>query len=1295
MRVLIIMTSHVKTDTLFSIMSRVLHGVCLLLCFLPTCSPWALPSYEQLQFNRINIVNEPGKDLGIGPVNAVVQDQTGYMWFGGELGLVRYDAHTFVFHQADKNKSGSLSSSFIRDLAVDQKGTLWVATSQGLNRYIEEQDRFETVDDPSVSNEYLSSVVRELAVDSQNRLYAATLNGLIVIDQQADKIRRVSVDDGLLDNSVRSVLVDRQDNVWIGTVKGGLSRWDPEQETFRHWQHSPEQVDSLPFNAIETLVEDGDGNIWAGTYGGGIARLNPAENTFMVFRHDPDDPGSIGGNIVRKLFVDGQNRLWVGMDHKGLAVYDPVKNSFTHFTHSAYDSTSISADSVRSIYEDAAGDLWIGTFPDGINHVSRVKTVFQHLKHDPDDPNSLSHNGVLSLLQTRDGTIWIGTEGGLSAYHKPSRTFRHYRHDPGREGYLRSNAVVSLEEDENGDLWVGTWSGGLYRFDRESEYFEMYYPDFNRPGSLNSPFVWSVLNDSHNTLWVGTESGGLSRFDRSNEIFAAFLHDPADPHSLSFDYVRTLLEDSQGRFWVGTLDGLNRMDGDGHFVRFKHDPEDAQSLSGNRVISLFEDSRGRLWVGTEEDGLNVLEPGQTGFRRLGVEDGLPAPNIAGILEDDRGYIWVTTSNGVASVSPNRFDVQVFTVNDGISGNMHHREAVLKDDSGLLYLGSTEGVTIFDPNTLSNESVEPKVVINGLRILNRPVEIGGSDGVLTDALNATEQITLSYRDTMFSFDYSALSYHASALNQYAYKLEGFDKDWNYISGMRTATYTNIDPGNYVFRVKAANSNGLWNETGTSLKVAILPPPWQTWWAYILYGLAFLLLIALIVNFKVRRIELDKERRVNAKLMQLDKLKDAFLANTSHELRTPLNGIVGISESLMDGVYGRVSDRVQDKLRTIALSGRRLSALINDILDFSKMREHRIELHTQPLRLHEVVSLAFELVSPLANSKNIRLINSVSTQLPPIDADANRLQQILLNLIGNAIKYTPTDHGYVRVFAEQDKGWMKISVEDTGIGVPEENLEWIFDAFHQVSECEAQPSEGAGLGLAVSRQLVENHGGTLAVNSKVGNGSTFWFTLPISTQSLPQSEAGALSARKPAAAERVLPKGGMSGRAPTEDEEGFGNMALPKPVWVKGHTVLIVDDDAVNRVLLQGILSLHEYHVLEAKDGGEALRLLHRPQTRVDLVLLDVVMPGMNGFEVCEQIRREYPAHELPVVFLSANADDAEVSKGFACGANDFLAKPISKNQLLPRVENCLNQVRFINQLKDQLKEYMRDALQAEY
>lgn len=1250
---------------------------------------------KNIQFDRINIQNEPRKDIGIGPLNAIAQDATGYMWFGGELGLVRYDAHGFVFYRADKNDPHSLNSSFIRDLVLDRQGVLWIASSDGLSRYIYELDQFENFMHTTESNSLADNSVRALAVDSQDRLYIGTLKGLSVLDKTRKHYRNYGTAEGLSDSFIRALFIDKQDRVWIGTANGGLNLFDPVTERFTHWRSDAAEPTSLPSDSVEAITEDLDGVLWVGTFGAGIARMKPDQSGFDIYQQNSEDPNSIGNNVIRELYVDSDNNLWVGIDHKGLAVFDRDREAFIHHTYSAYDATSIGSNSIRSLFEDAKGDLWVGTFPAGVNLINRAKTVFQNLKHDPENPNTLSHSGVLCLLEARKGIVWMGTEGGLSSYSPATGEFKHFRADPNGLNNLRSNAVVTIVEDDNGDLWVGTWSGGLYRFDVSAETFEVFYPDKNVPGSINSPFIWKIVRDKNNTLWIGTEAGGVSRYDRSSKQFVSYTHSEDDPTSISFNYVWTLLNDRNDVLWVGTLNGLNRMNKkEGTFTRYFHDPKDDRTLSSNRIISLFEDSRGRLWVGTEEGGLNLYWPDQQRFSKLTVKDGLPSPNIASIIEDTRGYIWVSTSNGIASIAPDNFEIQVFTTNDGIAGNVHNRDASMMDDAGRVYFGSTEGVTLFDPARLSNQSVPPKLVINGLKVLNQPVAVGSDTAILKKVVSASHSITLRYSDTMFAFDYAALSFRAPELNQYAYKLEGFDSEWNYVGSMRTATYTNIDAGNYIFRVKGANSNGLWNEAGVSLGLHILPPPWQTWWAYLAYILVVCVFVIAVFNFKVKRIELEKERRVNAKLLKLDKLKDSFLANTSHELRTPLNGIVGITESLMDGVYGVVSDGVMEKLRTIAFSGRRLAALINDILDYAKLKEQKIQLHTQAVNLRETVELVFALLMPLAQSKQIQLINSVSDSQPRVEADSNRLQQILLNLIGNAIKYTHKDHGYVRVFAEQYQTNMKISIEDAGIGIPQEDLDLIFEAFNQGDGVASQIQEGTGLGLAVSKQLVENHGGTLSAISHVGTGSTFYFTLPMSQK----AEVGGpvRMAKNLLSTEQLAVKYDRSGSpAPnyvvTRNEGDLS--AIAKPSWSHQCTILVVDDDAVNRIVLQGILGLHNYQVIEAKDGFEALRILHQPMQKIDLVILDIMMPGLSGFDVCATIREEHSLQDLPVIFLTAKDIESDIQRGFQVGANEFVSKPVSKYQLLPRIENCLNHVRKFNELRDRLKDYLRDALEA--
>lgn len=1280
------------------------------LCFVCWLMLLAMPvadaiSLRNIQFDRIAIENEPGKEIGIGPLNAIAQDDTGYMWFGGELGLARFDAHGFVFYHADAKNSNSLSSSFVRDLVLDQSGVLWVATSRGLNRYDARHDRFtHFLHQADNSNSLADDVTRALAIDSRNNLYIATFSGLSILDPSRQRFRTLSMADGLSDNYIRAVFVDSQDRVWIGTADGGLNRYDPITEQVHHWRTDDEDPYSLPADAVESIVEDRSGDIWVGTFGGGVAQLNDAMDSFEVYQHDPTDPGSIGSNVIRDLYVDKDNNLWVGIDHNGLAVFDRAQQQFRHFTHSAYNNASIGSNSVRSIFDDSKGDLWVGTFPTGINFVNSAKSLFQNIKHDPANRHSLSNNSVLCLLKASDGVIWLGTEGGLSAYYPSSGHFKHYHYEVENGTGLQSNAVVTVEEDIDGELWVGTWSGGLYRFNPQTERFVAYMPDKDRPGSINSRFIWKVVRDKSDVVWVATEAGGISRYDRASDSFTSFTHDPQDPRSISFDYVWTLLNDSNDTLWVGTLNGLNRINKHhGTFTRYFHDSGDAHSISSNRVISLYEDSRGRLWVGTEEGGLNLYRPETDDFQPFKNNHQLPSPNIASIVEDRRGYLWLSTSNGIVSIHPDTFAVQAFTTNDGIAGNVHNRDASMMDDSGNIYFGSTEGLTLFDPAQLSRQSSPPKMVIDGFKILNEPVVIGGEDSPIEQAIGATDALQLSYRDTMFSFEYAALSYRASPLNQYAYKLEGFDESWNYVGSMRTATYTNIDAGNYIFRVKGANSNGLWSEEDAAIKVTILPPPWKSWWAYVGYFVAFGCMFWAVFNIKVKRIELEKERKVNAKLLKLDKLKDTFLANTSHELRTPLNGIVGITESLMDGAYGSVSDSVLEKLRTIAYSGRRLSVLINDILDYSKLKEKRVALSTHSVNLRDVVDLVFALLSPLAQNKGITLLNHVTDQLPWVEADSNRLQQILLNLVGNAIKYS--HKGYVRVFAEPERDKVKISIEDTGIGVPQEDLNLIFDAFNQVDSADSRPQEGTGLGLAVSKQLVELHGGRLAATSKIGIGSTFYFTLPKARSRPTQEpirvsksllEAEAFSVRYSSLGKSSPSKDASSKKRFSTPSSASGSIVhdLPGPVWAKDCTILIVDDDPVNRMVLLGMLSLHHYRVQEAKDGYEALRILASPTNGIDMVLLDIMMPGMDGFAVCEKIRADHAQHELPVIFLTAKDVEQDVKHGFDVGANEFVCKPVSKYQLLPRIENNLKQARLFRQLREQLKYALQQELACE-
>jgi len=683
-------------------------------------------------------------------------------------------------------------------------------------------------------------------------------------------------------------------------------------------------------------------------------------------------------------------------------------------------------------------------------------------------------------------------------------------------------------------------------------------------------------------------------------------------------------------------------------VHYQHEDNNPNSLSSGQVTSIYEDSRGILWIGTIGGGLNKFDRASATFTHYREEDGgLPNNTINGILEDDQGHLWLSTNKGLSKFDSETETFRNYDVEDGLASNEFFSGSAHKNRTGELMFGGPNGFNIFDPKQIKDNLSIPPVVITDFQIFNEPVSIGG-DSPLQQHISFSKELTLSYQDSVFSFEFVALNYISPQKNQYAYKMEGVDKDWVYVdSSRRFATYTNLDAGDYVFKVKGSNNDGIWNEEGTSLKITIIPPWWKTGWAYLLYEI---LILSLILAFVIRQQrKLDLEQAINKQLKQADKLKDELLANTSHELRTPLNGIIGIAESLRDGTTGDLSDQTKTNLDMIVGSGKRLAKLVNDILDFSKLREKTLDLQLKAVSLREIVDIVLTLSQPLIGKKNIELINAIDAELPAAMADENRLQQIFHNLVANAIKFT--ESGHVEISAKVINDQLEVTVSDTGIGIAEDKFDRIFESFEQAEGSTAREYGGTGLGLAVTQQLVKLHRGQIGVKSQVGVGSQFFFTIPVSKEKAESISSVELSYVQASTVVEVT------------------NEAEVITASTNQFKILIVDDEPVNLQVLNNYLK-NMYYLVQASSGEEALSIIENG-FEPDAIVLDVMMPKMTGYEVTQKLREKWQADELPILLLTAKNQLADLVAGFEHGANDYLTKPISKDELLARLKTHLN------------------------
>ena len=1315
---------------------------------------------ETMRFTRL-LHGNIDTDEVINAIQVAKQDPQGFMWFGGEHGLARYDGHDIKIYQHDPNNGASLTSNTIWDIVFDHDGVMWIATDSGLGRYHAESDTFTSYYSGGYkTNALTGDSVRALAVDERNNLLIGTDNGFNILDASRQNFQHYTnqVDDPyrLPDQRIRTVHADSSNIIWLGTTDSGLIKLQRSPFKLDVFTHNPENPQSIVHNGITDIIRDHQGTLWVSTFGGGISRMHENEKHFTHYQHDPEKANSLGSNTVWKLFEDSFQNLWIATDHGGMARYNRNTDDFSHLKHNAYNPNSLSSNNVRDIFEDRHGDLWVGTYPMGTNFFDRSSLVFENHAHIPGDPNSLSHSSILAIEKSRRGHLWMGTEGGLNAFDPQTKTSRRYLADPGNKGALQFNAVLSLQEQSNGNLWVGTWSGGLHKLDYQTQQFEHFSTKtLSSQGvshhtlsnsqsiqdasarSVNSNYIWRLLIDKQEKfLWIGTETGGLNRLTLDTQEFHHFPIDeninnetPSSP-ALSNNHVWSLLEDHEGFLWIGTMHGLNKLDpSTGLFSYYFHDKDNPKSISSNRIIALFEDSNKNLWIGSQGGGISILDRNRQHLKHLTTINGLPSANVASIIEDLQGLIWITTDKGIASIEPNQYAITQYQESHGLIGNTFNRDNTYIDSNGRLYLGAAEGLSIYQTGQKNKTKQAPDIRFTDLKIFNESMNTLSPQSPLKKAIAETKSITLKNFQRVFSIDFSAISYRSSNRNQYTYKLEGFDNEWISSGNKHSATYTNIGAGNYIFKVRAANAEGIWNETGIQLEIKVLPPHWRTWWAYITYVLIAIFLLLAFIRHKEKRLELKKEKEVNARLIKIDKMKDSFLANTSHELRTPLNGIIGLAESLKDNCRSSLEKNRLKQLDMIISSGRRLSYLINDILDSSKLEDQKIELRKSNVDLRTLTDSVMTLLSPLINGKPIQLKNEIPYSFYCVNADTNRLQQILFNLIGNGIKYS--DKGYVKVSATQNKNTTTICVKDTGLGIKQEDINAIFQSFFQLEHNDAREHGGTGLGLSITKQLIELHGGTIHVASQPEKGTSFIFTMPTGStlckhdnipQVIPQTIAHhfysthtpspiteSITSKKNRLSSKdtfnnnLNPSLMTKSKMPAGSEENLGwpdhhksaytklkpiqntlNLKISPLPYANEITILIVDDDAINRMVLHGILDLHQYNLIEAKNGHEAIELM-RESPKIDLVVMDVMMPKMTGYEACEIIRTAHPLYALPIIFLTAKDIEGELAQGFLSGGNDFVNKPVKKEELLARVKTQITVLQHAREIESQLEQ----------
>jgi signal transduction histidine kinase/CheY-like chemotaxis protein/ligand-binding sensor domain-containing protein len=1213
--------------------------------------------HGQLRFGHVGT----REGLSHSNVICILRDSRGFMWFGTRDGLNRYDGYTFTTFRNDPQDTNSISNNTIISMIEDNEGFIWIATwGGGLNRYDRNTEKFLRFQhDPAVYTSLASNLLNTLMLDHNNVLWIGTEDaGFDRFDRHGRVFVHTPNNNTVQLSSVKSMYEDGDHRVWIGTNENGLHIFDPANNTDVAFYHSDKDIHSLSSNSIKVIFADSRHQLWIGTRGAGLNRFEPATNSFQQFRHNAN-PGSLCHDYVVAINEDAHGNLWIGTENGGLSILPPGSEAFKNYTQDDIDPESLSSNSIWTIYRDIHNDMWVGTYSGDINFWSSANNQFAHFRH-TSSPFSLSHNKVLSILQDSHSNIWVGTDGGgLNHYDAVTKKFTPYLHNDNNKNSICGNFVLSLAEDRYGNIWIGTWGSGVTIFDPRKNVFRHLKNIPGDPGSVSSNNIYGIYRDRDGHMWLATYYGGLDRYVEETNTFIRYQHVDNDPSSISSNKINSIFQDSRGDFWVSTDgNGLDKFDPvTGKFKHFVHD-EKKNSISNNNVGKIYEDAAGNLWIGTMS-GLNYFNTRTGTFEIFRMEQGMPNDAVFGIIADDQQNLWLSTNKGLSKFDPVSRRFHNYTEADGLQSDEFKLNAAYKTSKGSLLFGGNNGFNEFDPATLYTDTYAPPLVMSNFMIMNQPVSPGtDKSSVLNKPIAETHSLRLPYSSSVISFEFTALHYRSGNKKQYSYMLQGFDHTWNDVGSKRSATYTNLDPGKYVFLVRTRDGMGMWSKNILRMDLSIVPPFWMTWWFRCLAIAAWIAAVVIIYRRRVNAYRLQKEKlqelvdqqtrelkEVNAQehearmdaerarheADQANRAKSIFLATMSHEIRTPMNGVIGMA-SLLEAT--ELTPEQRSYTETISTCGESLLKVINDILDFSKIESGNFELEYSEVNVRQIIEEVLEVFAAKSAQTGIDLLYDLGSGVPEtIMGDSHRLRQILLNLVSNATKFT--NHGEVLIEVKllslvDRNAHLEFTVRDTGIGIPSDKVNRLFQAFTQVDSSTTRKYGGTGLGLVICEKLVNLMGGKISVSSVEGSGTSFSFSLK------------------------------------TQTVASVTNAISPFKMDVQGKHILIVDDNATNLKILKSQMVKLGATCYPVPSGAAALAVLSDGNT-VDLVLADMQMPGMDGIQLAQQIRKQYS--DVPVILLTSLGED--VSKQYPGLFHSVLIKPVRQHLLHQHILNALN------------------------
>lgn len=1195
-------------------------------------------------------------------VRCFFKDSRGFMWLGLPDGLIRYDgtnAYRYEHNPADKT---SLCHNNINVIVEDDRQRLWIGTASGLCIYDPAKDHFVNVDSLAANKNHLNnSFITALSFDPKRIWIGTHGGGLNIYDPETHVFTYLNdPSDGKASpprNYINSLLrVD--DQMWCAT-KGGLALFNIPKTTSVPLTFAGE---GLTPRQITQLVPDKARNIWAVSVKGEIYKLVPANGYYTVNQvfSGINRFGASWNNIVA-LNIDRRGNLWIGGENTGLNQLNTTTGELTRYLAEEGIPNALATNSIRSVYIDDTGLTWIGTFDRGAYLMDRYAGKFNQVQYGPYKPTELAGKRVRAFAEDHKGNVWMAIDGlGVTRVDAKTQTLQKCTAINER---LTNKFVTALRCDRYGNLWIGTAGHGVYKLNSNTQEFENYSL---QSGGFGDDKASCLYEDKSGTIWAGTAGSGFFYFDRQANRFVVLCEQEKSDYITRTSYVSSVVEDWDGILWVGTMYGLyalrREMDHAFSYQWYIHTDKPG-SLSSSAIQAVYEDHSKNLWVGTTDNGLNVKSRGTSTFEHFGKEEGLPSNTIRSIVADAAGNVWVSANMGLSRFDQHAKRFINYSKRDGLSSNDFCAGACLRSSTGQLFFGTNNGFNTFYPDSIRNTAGKPKVYLADIKINNQPVGIGVPGSPMTKHISLTSEIELSYNQRSFIIDFVAIQHAPSVSHRYAYKLEGFDKEWHYAGPNHQATYTNIDPGHYTFLAKASQSDGEWSEAPAQLEITIRQAPWKTAWAIGIYITLIAVLIFFGVKIRIDRVsmknQLALERLARKREHELSESKTQFFTNISHEFRTPLSLILMPLESLISSQ--QVPASVKERVNTAYKNANKMMWLVNELMDFNKIESGNLKLNPRHGELIEFITNVASLFNDVADKRNITF--SVRTELTSLKGwfDRDKLERMLVNVLSNAFKFT-ADGGHITVIINTKTAslsqatsarWLELMVVDNGIGMSSEEIPRIFDKFYQARSASKITNPGTGIGLSLTRALVELHRGTITAESLPDKETKFIITLPIdSTAYDVQAWEG-------------MPQDVYSQEEPLAQSRHF---AEAEAAGKDQYEVLVVEDNEELREYIAAELG-QEFKVWQARNGqeGACMALEKTP----DLIVSDILMSQKTGIELCREMKNNIKTSHIPFILLTARATVEDQITGIESGADVYITKPFSVRFLLTHVRNLID------------------------